>query len=78
VTGAAAEIIASGIPVIVTSRCPEGRVKPVYGNGGGRDLERAGAIFAGDLSGAKARILAAVALGSEGIDLRAVFTELGG
>ena len=78
VTGAAAEIIASGIPVIVTSRCPEGRVKPVYGNGGGRDLERAGAIFAGDLSGAKARILAAVALASEGIDLRAVFTELGG
>ncbi|RIY03246.1 asparaginase [Aureimonas flava] len=78
VTAAAAEIIAGGIPVIVASRCPEGRVKPVYGNGGGRDLERAGAIFAGDLTGAKARILAAVALGCEGTDLRAVFADLGG
>ncbi|WP_279483021.1 asparaginase [Aureimonas sp. SK2] len=78
VTKAAAEIIAAGIPVIVTSRCPEGRVKPVYGNGGAKDLERAGAIFAGDLTGAKARILAAVVLGCEGADLRGAFAELGG
>ncbi|WP_061932460.1 asparaginase [Aureimonas sp. AU22] len=78
VAAAAAEIMAGGIPVIVTSRCPEGRVKPVYGNGGGKDLERAGAIFAGDLTGAKARILAAVALGCEEVDVRAVFAELGG
>lgn len=59
-----AEIITAGIPVIVTSRCPQGRVRPIYGNGGARDLERAGAIFAGDLSGPKARVLAAVMLGA--------------
>ncbi|HTI00907.1 MAG TPA: asparaginase, partial [Acidisoma sp.] len=49
--------VASGVPVLVTSRCGEGRVKPVYGNGGGVDLAHAGAIFAGDLTGQKARIL---------------------
>lgn len=45
------------IPVIITSRCLSGSVLPVYGNGGGKDLERAGAWFSGDLSGEKARIL---------------------
>jgi L-asparaginase len=63
ITKAAADIIKRGIPVIVTSRCPKGRVKPVYGNGGGKDLFAAGAIFAGDLSGPKARVLASVLLG---------------
>lgn len=51
-----------GIPVVVTSRCPQGRVEPIYGNGGGKDLLAAGAIFAGDLSGIKARILLSVLL----------------
>lgn len=77
---AVAEIIAADIPVIITSRCPRGRVRPIYGNGGARDLERAGAIFAGDLSGPKARVLAAVLLGagvsSEG--MRTEFDLLGG
>lgn len=80
VTKAVEELAAGGLPVILTSRCPEGRVKPVYGKGGGKDLERAGAIFAGDLSGLKARILAAVLLGC-GLDreaMRAEFTLLGG
>ncbi|WP_182086509.1 asparaginase [Aureimonas sp. ME7] len=62
VAAAVAEIVAAGTPVIVTSRCPEGRVRPIYGNGGGKDLERAGALFAGDLAGPKARILAALLL----------------
>ena len=55
---------AAGVPVVVTSRCPSGRVKAIYGSGGGggRDLEDAGAIFAGDLKGPKARILLMVAL----------------
>jgi L-asparaginase len=52
----------NGIPVIVTSRCPAGRVAPIYGRGGGKDLEEVGAIFAGDLSGVKARILLMVLL----------------
>jgi L-asparaginase len=50
----------AGIITVVTSRCPQGRVLPVYGDGGGRDLEDAGAIFAGRLRGPKARILLAL------------------
>src|SRR5690625_512875 len=50
-------LIKSGIPVIITTRCTKGSVYPIYGNGGGRDLERTGAWFAGDLTGVKARIL---------------------
>lgn len=77
---AIAEIIASGVPVIVASRCARGRVRPIYGNGGARDLERAGAIFAGDLSGPKARVLAAVLLGAgmEPEAMRETFDQLGG
>ena len=76
---AAAEIVAAGIPVILTSRCPRGRVKPVYGNGGGKDLYDTGVIFAGDLNGVKARILAAVLLGpGADVDLRTEIEFLGG
>ena len=77
---AIAEIIAAGVPVIVTSRCQRGRVRPIYGNGGARDLERADAIFAGDLTGPKARVLAAVMLGAElsSEAMRAEFDLLGG
>jgi L-asparaginase len=51
------------IPVLVTSRCPAGRVEPLYGGGGGgRDLADAGAVFAGDLKGPKARLLLMVLL----------------
>ena len=80
VTAVCADLIASGLPVIVTSRCPRGRVRPIYGNGGARDLERAGAIFAGDLSGPKARLLAAVllGLGMDGEAMRSQFDVLGG
>jgi L-asparaginase len=51
------EAVASGVTVVVCSRCVEGRVEPVYGRGGGRDLAEAGAVFAGDLAGPKARVL---------------------
>ncbi|MFT0859407.1 asparaginase [Ancylobacter sp. G4_0304] len=54
----------AGVPVLVTSRCPQGRVQPIYGNGGGKDVAAAGAIFAGDLSGIKARILLSVLVGA--------------
>jgi len=54
-----------GIPVLITSRCPAGRVEPIYGGGGGgRDLADAGAIFTGDLKGPKARLLLMVLLSS--------------
>jgi L-asparaginase len=39
----------------------------MYGRGGGRDLAEAGALFAGDLAGPKARVLLQVALGA-GLD----------
>lgn len=60
------EAIAAGVPVVVCSRCLEGRVEPVYGRGGGRDLFEAGALFAGDLAGSKARVLLQVVLGGGG------------
>ena len=54
--------VGAGLPVVVTSRCPTGRVEPIYGKGGGKDLLDAGAIFAGDLKGPKARLLLLVLL----------------
>jgi L-asparaginase len=51
------------IVVLVTSRCPAGRVESLYGGGGGgRDLADAGAVFVGDLKGPKARLLLMVLL----------------
>jgi L-asparaginase len=57
------EAVAAGVPVVVCSRCVEGRVEPVYGRGGGRDLAEAGAVFAGDLAGPKVRVLLQLARG---------------
>ena len=61
------DAVARGVTVAVCSRCASGRVEPVYGRGGGRDLAEAGALFAGDLAGAKARVLLQLALGA-GLD----------
>jgi L-asparaginase len=59
------------IPVLIASRCPVGRVQPVYGGGGGgRDLADAGGIFAGDLKGPKARLLLMVLLSSPHTKIR--------
>ena len=80
VAKAIGDVVDQGVPVVVTSRCGRGRVKPIYGHGGGKDLLEAGAIFAGDLSGPKARILACVLLGL-GLDqeqMRREFEFLGG
>jgi L-asparaginase len=57
----------AGVFVAVASRCLAGRVEPVYGQGGGKDLAEAGAEFAGDLAGSKVRVLLQVALGA-GLD----------
>jgi L-asparaginase len=73
VVAAVAEAVGAGIPVVVCSRVAEGRVEPVYGRGGGRDLAEAGALFAGDLAGPKARVLLQVALGA-GVDLGATLS----
>lgn len=56
---------ASGIPVVVTSRCRNGRTAPRYGyEGGGVTLREAGAVFGGDLPASKARIKLMVLLGA--------------
>ena len=61
-----ADLVSQGIPVVVASRCIEGRAVPVYGgDSGGTALAAAGAIFAGELSGIKARILLSVLLAAE-------------
>jgi L-asparaginase len=61
------EAVAAGVAVVVCSRCVEGRVEPVYGRGGGRDLAEAGAVFAGDLAGPKARVLLQLAGGDASV-----------
>ncbi|GAK71910.1 L-asparaginase [Agrobacterium rubi TR3 = NBRC 13261] len=65
VTAAAIDLVKSGIPVVITSRCQRGRVKPIYGNGGGKTLAEGGIIFAGDLSSQKARILLSMLMGAK-------------
>lgn len=58
------QAVREGLLVTVSSRCIAGRVSPRYGyDGGGLQLQRIGALLAGDLSGAKARLLQMVALG---------------
>lgn len=49
--------INNNIPVILTSRCPMGRVLDTYGyTGGGHHLKKLGVIFAENLNSQKARI----------------------
>jgi L-asparaginase len=69
-----ARAVSSGVPVVITSRCPTGRVEPIYGKGGGKDLADAGAIFAGDLKGPKARLLLMVLLSTA--DTRSRIAEI--
>lgn len=54
--------VQAGVVVLVVSRCREGPVAPIYGDGGGVDLAAAGAVFAGNLRAPKARLLLTAAL----------------
>ena len=66
------EAISYNIPVIIVSRCPMGRVLDSYGyDGGGKMIRNAGAIFAGNLNGQKARIKLMLAL-SQTSDLKLI------
>jgi L-asparaginase len=71
------QAVSGGVPVVVCSRCVAGRVEPVYGRGGGKDLAEAGALFAGDLAGPKARVLLQLALGS-GLDAKSALAAEAG
>ena len=75
---AASEAMATGVPVVLTTRCAAGAVGPFYGfPGGGRSWQEAGAILAGDLSGPKARVGLALGLGA-GLDRDGLQALLGG
>lgn len=70
------EALGAGIAVVIASRVPRGRVRPLYGFiGGGSTLQEAGVIFANDLSPQKARILLMLALQSprSAAELQAIF-----
>lgn len=57
---------AAGIPVVVSSRVPQGALAPVYGGGGGgHDLARAGAVHARILRPGQARILLAALIAND-------------
>lgn len=59
------QAIGQGVPVVISTRVPNGRVLPSYGfDGGGATLKAAGAVFADDLSSQKARILLMLGLQS--------------
>ena len=62
---AVAALTADGVHVILSTRTPWGPVVPTYGNGGGTDLVRAGAIPSGDLNPFQSRILAALLLAGD-------------
>ena len=54
-----------GLPVVITSRCPRGRVLDTYAyEGAGRQLKRMGVILGGMVPSHKARIKLMVALGA--------------
>ena len=70
--------LAERIPVVLVSRCAEGRLAPAYGyEGGGRMLKEMGLIFGQELPGPKARIKLMVALGvsADLADVRRMFED---
>ncbi len=78
VLAAIEDAVQHGVTVVVTSRCPQGRVMPLYGGSGGKSVAAAGGVFAGDLSGTKARILLALLLGSGETDIAYALRDIAG
>lgn len=72
------DAVRDGVTVVVTTRCPQGRVMPLYGGSGGKAVAAEGAIFAGDLSGIKARILLALLLGGGETDIGGILGKIVG
>ena len=71
--------LSKNVPVVISTRVPNGRVLPNYGfEGGGKTLADAGAVMADDLSPAKARILLMLLLQSGVVkqaELQAAFSR---
>lgn len=60
---AIAKALAQGLPVVISTRVPQGGTAPHYGYpGGGQQLQKLGALFADDLNPQKARILLMLSL----------------
>lgn len=71
--------LAAGKPVVLVSRCQEGRALDTYAYpGGGRQLRNMGVIFGEDLTGPKARIklMLALAKTSDMAEIRGLFEYL--
>jgi L-asparaginase len=69
---------AAGLPVVISSRYGAGSVQERYGyEGGGHDLAQLGVVFAGRLTGLKARMKLMAALGytRSRDELRSIFAE---
>ena len=65
VYGAMRDAVESGLPVVLVSRCPVGRIEHIYAyEGAGKHLHEAGVIFADYLNGQKARIKLLCAIGA--------------
>ncbi|MFF9126614.1 hypothetical protein ACF09J_25580 [Streptomyces sp. NPDC014889] len=75
VAQAVGRLVDRGVPVLVCSRAFSGPVTPLYTAGGGADLDRAGAVFAGDLSPWQARLLLSVALAHKPEDPGSVVSQ---
>lgn len=74
---ATAEAVERGLPVVVASRCHEGRTEAIYCNdSGGVTLAENKAVFAGDLSAIKARLLLAALIGA-GVPSQRLAAEIG-
>lgn len=59
------DAVESGLPVVLVSRCPVGRIEHIYAyEGAGKHLHEAGVIFADYLNGQKARIKLLCAIGA--------------
>ena len=62
VVDAVKQVVGQGLHVVVTSRTGDGLVRPLYGDGGGVDLAKVGALFGADLTGPRARVALSLAI----------------
>jgi L-asparaginase len=78
ICAAVAELTAAGVVVVTSTRVAAGPVTPIYGDGGGVDLLRAGAVPSGLLRPSQARMLLAalLGLGWDAPDVRNAFGDL--
>ena len=62
---AGTRLIGSGVPVVLTTRCPSGQARPGYAfPGGSSQWWEAGAVFSGTLDPLKSRVLVALGAGA--------------